>query len=306
MRSIGVLFAVLLAPSITIAQDAIPLEGGWVLHTRIGVGDEQAVACSADRAYARSWPGALAMWDGSRWSALPMDRQTSRYGRSLAVAPNGHVLIESSGGIAEWTGSSWIDHSLSSWQGDLDAQIAAPRDDEVYYVGRGRIARFDGTRFTTYDAGTWRSLSAVAVAGDRLFVGGQGGTILRHEGARWVREPTGIDAWVRRIVAFGPHDVWAWADGPSYRESIVVHFDGERWERRDPALGAAINALGGTADRVYVTGDFGLARWDGAWRIELAASELGAGYHALHGVCATDRHYVVGDGSGNALVRPRS
>ncbi len=305
MRWLALVLA--LVPATALAQETRALRDGWTLHSRIGVTGLQDVACGHDRAYARSWPGAIAIWDGSSWSAPPVDRQTSRYGRTLAVAPNGHAFLEAGAGVAEWTGTQWIDHALPSWEGDLGAQIAAVSASEVYTVGRGRLARFDGRAFTTYDAGTWRSLAAVAAIDGALFVGGQGGTIMRHDGRAWAREPTGIETNVRRIVAFGASDVWAWAEGPSWRESIVLHFDGRRWERRDPALGAAIDAIGGTAHRVYVTGDFGLAHWSGsAWQVELAPADLGEGYHALHGVCATDHHFVVGDTGGGALVRPRS
>lgn len=302
-----VAFLCVIAPLSASAQEAVPLRDGWTLHTRIGVSGVEDVACGGDRAYVRSWPGNVAMWDGSAWSTIPVDRQTSRYGRTLAVAPNGHAFLESGGSIAQWTGSRWIDHALPEWQGDLDSQIAAVSATEVYAVGRGRIARFDGSGFATYDAGTWRALSAVAAVEGALFVGGQGGTILRHDGSTWQRQDTGIETQVQRIVAFSQRDVWAWAHGPSWRESIVLHWDGQRWERRDPALGSAINAIGGARDRVYVTGDFGLARWDGrAWVVELAPTDLGEGYHALEGVCATESHYVVGDRSGSALVRRRS
>lgn len=297
--------ALLLVPSIARAQAPIALRGGWTLYPRTGISGVEAVACGADRAYARNWSGALAAWDGSAWSTI-YDRTTSRYGRTIAVAPNGHAFLESGSAVAEWTGAEWIEHTLQDWAGELDTQLVAPHSDEVYVVGRGRIARFDGSRFTTYEAGTWRSLSAVAIVDGLPWVGGQGGTILRHDGARWVREETGIDTWVLRLVAFGATDVWALARGARWDASIVLHFDGQRWARRDPDLGSAANAIGGTADRVYLTGDFGLARWDGrAWIVELAPADLGEGYHALQGVCATDRHWVVGDRSGGALVRPR-
>lgn len=294
---------VLLAPSVALAQSSVPLREGWTHHPRIGTSGVEGVACGADRAYARSWSGTLALWDGRAWTTVGQDRERSRYGRTVAVASNGHAFVQSGELVSEWTGTAWIDHRVPDWLGDDDAQLATTHDGAVYVVGRGRLARFDGTRFATYDAGTWRSLTAVAVIDDLPWIGGQGGTILRHDGTRWARMDTGIDGWVTRLLAFGLRDVWALAQGPR-REPMVIHYDGERWARRDPP--GDTNAIGGTPDRVYVTGDYGLAVFrEGGWHIELAPAELGAGYHAFQGVCATDRHYVVGLRSGGALVRPR-
>ena len=60
------------------------------------------------------------------------------------------------------------------------------------------------------------------------------------------------------------------------------------------------------ADAVYAAGEFGLARWSGqAWTVEVPIAALGAGYHDLKDVCATDHHFVAADASGGALTRPR-
>lgn len=302
------------------AQDLAALRrSGWVLHENVGIGNVSAVACGGSRAYARSWSGGLAVWDGggATWHVIVAGGRSARHGRALAASPDGQVFLATSQGVAQWTGSRWIDHALDQWEGEHSWEganrgtpIAAPSATEVLYVGRGRVARFDGERFTTYDAGTWRSLTAVAVAGRTLWLGGQGGTIMRHDGRRFVREETGITTWVRGIVVLGPDDVWAWADGASENETFVLRrsrspaTDGPRWERRDAVLGHPITAIGGTSDRVYATGDFGLARWDGStWLIELSADDLGR-HDAPDGVCATDSHYIVGFGTG-ILVRPR-
>lgn len=297
--------------ALVLALVAVPMSaraqrvGAWTVHERVLTNGVQDVACSRDRAFARDWFGSVAMFDGERWTPLPeRDRSHGAYGRSIVASPDGHVFIEASGAIAEWTGSEWRTHALDRWRGDVDAQIAAPSAREVYYVGEGRIARFDGRAFTTYGAGTWRSLAAVALIGGDVWVGGQGGTILRHAGSSWTRMDTGTDAAIRRIVEVAPNDTWAFTDTTS-SGSIALHLESGCWARRSDGLEGRITGLGGAAGAVYATTERRIARWNGhAWQVELEATSL-SGHHSFEGVCATDRHVVVGDGSGGALVRAR-
>lgn len=280
-----------------------PLPSGWTMHERIGISGIQDLGCGRDVAYARDWTGQVARWDGSAWSTLPR-RSESMYGRTLGVTPEGALFLESSGGVAQWSGSTWVDHALQSWEGEVDSGFAALSPSEVYYAGRGRIARFDGGAFTTYGAGTWRQLTSIALAGDDLLIGGQGGTILRfHEGA-FTRERTDIESTVLELVVLAPDDVWARADGATWRESIVLHWDGRAWSRRDPP--GKIAAIGGAPGTLYATSERGLERWSGAsWTLEVPQADLGSGYHSLTDVCATARHLIVADAGGHALIRER-
>jgi hypothetical protein len=299
---------VALAPSSALAQaqGVVPLSGGWSVHRRVMGGGTESIACSRDRAFARDWSGVVAQWDGSAWSTLPR-RAESMYGRTIAASPDGHVFLGAGDAIAEWDGSRWIDHPLERWEGDVASAITAPRAHEVYYVGRGRVARFDGTALRTFGAGTWRDLSAIAIAGDRILIGGQGGTILVRDSSGFTRQETAITTWVRSLIAFAGDDVWGLADGETHRTSMILHSDGRSWTRREAGLTGTINAIGGSADHVYATGDAGLWRWNGtSWALEIAQGALGedGNYSGLKGVCATQHHVVVGFGW-NMLVRAR-
>lgn len=299
---LAILLASLATPA---AQPALP--NGWSLHKLTLVNAPEGLACTATHAYVRNWSGDVAVWDGALWSSLP--RQTeSAYGRTLAASPDGHVFLEAGAGIREWDGTTWRAHSLDRWDGDGDAQLIAPSATEVYYVGNGRIARRTTTGFGTYSAGTWRALTAVALVGDDLWVGGQGGTILRLHQSTWTRLDTQIDRWIRRILALAPNDVWALADGETYNRSTVLHWTGRSWLRSDQGLPqeVTVNSIGGAADALYAVGDFGLMRWSGTtWQPELGSAALGEGYHALDEVCATDRHILVTDRGGHVLTRAR-
>lgn len=297
--------SVLLTMMFTVTASAQSLPSGWSITARAGISGPEALACSGSRAAMRDWFGSVAVWDGSSWSTLPR-RQEGMYGRTLAITGD-RIFLESGGGVAIWDGSAWTDVHLSGWQGDVGAQVAASGGD-AYLVGWGRIARVTGNTGQVFAAGTWRSLRAIAIAGDRIWIGGQGGTIMRRDaGTEWVREATGIETWVRSIVANAPDDAWALADGASYDQSSVLHFDGRAWSRRDAGLTGAINALGGSSQAFYATGDAGLWRWDGAaWSLEIAQGDLGSDSrrYGLHGVCTTDRHVIVGFGP-HALIRAR-
>ena len=300
---LAIVLAIVALATPAAAQTTRPLSGGWTQHERIGISGIQDIGCGRDVAYARDWTGQVARWDGSGWSTLPR-RTESMYGRTLGVTPEGSLFLESRGGVAQWTGSSWIDHRLDAWEGELDSGFAPISSSEVYYAGRGRIARFDGRVFTTYGASTWRQLTAIALAGDDLLVGGQGGTILRFHDGRFTREDTGIDSTILDLVVLAPDDVWARAEGATYRESIVLHWDGHAWSRRDTP--GPIDAIGGAAGAVYASSDRGLERWSGTgWTLEIPHADLGAGYHSLAEICATDHQILVADAGGHALVRAR-
>lgn len=295
----------LLAGSLVRAEGGLP--PGWSVHAMQVIGGPEGLVCTGSHAYARSWSGDVAAWDGSRWTALPRLEQ-STYGRSIGASPDGHVYLEGGAGVVEWDGARWIPRALDRWQGDLDGQFAAPSASEVYYVGRGRIARGGAEGFATFAGGTWRSLSAVALVGDEVWVGGQGGTVLKFSNGAWTRLDTRTDRWVRRLVVFAPDDVWALVDGEAWNRSSVLHWDGRAWERREAGLPAdkPIEGLGGARDAMYAAGDFGLMRWSGsAWTVEFAATALGEGYHGLTEVCATDTQIVVADRKGEALIRQR-
>lgn len=253
------------------------------------------------------WYGDVAAWSGERWASIPR-QDNAGYGRSLAASPDGHVFLEAGDGVAEWTGERWVRHELAGWDSELDAQVIAPSTSEVYIVGRGSVARGGSGGFKVYSGGTWRSLSAVALVGQDLWVGGQGGTVMQLHAGAWTRLDTRSERWIRRLVVIGAQDVWALADGEQWNRSTLLHWDGLKWERRDEGLpqDRPVQGLGGTSEALYAVGEFGAMRWAaGKWTPEITAAALGDGLRGLDEVCATDRQIVVIDRSGTALVRSR-
>jgi hypothetical protein len=160
----------------------------------------------------------------------------------------------------------------------------------------------NGGPFQNYDAGTWRDLEAIWGAGTNdLWAGGQGGTILRHDVRGWTRQVTKTTACIRGLWGSSTNDLWAWSD-----ENVLLHWDGRAWTPQTRGLTGPVKGVGGAPGGIYAVGEFGLARYaNRRWTVEIAPSMLGEGYHNLIGVCATDRHVIVGDSGGHALVRLR-
>jgi len=303
---ITILAALALAVDLAPLPRAPSLPAGWSLQ-KLALNGPEGLACAGAHAFVRSWSGDVTQWDGATWTSLPRLADPV-YGRSLAASPDGHAYLEGGPGVVEWDGAAWVPHALDRWEGDLDGQFAAPTATEVYYVGRGRVARRTSSGFATFSGGTWRSLSAVAAVGADLWVGGQGGTVLRFDGSTWTRLDTKTDRWIHRLIALSPTDVWALAEGATHDQSTILHWNGSAWSPRErglPPKGPALG-LGGAPDNFYAAGEFGLARWSGdTWTLEIDEAALGSGYHALDEVCATDTHILVTDKGGHILLRAR-
>ena len=78
------------------------------------------------------------------------------------------------------------------------------------------------------------TLQAVWAAGvDDVFVGGEGGTLMRWDGTQWHLYSIPTQKSILAIHGTGPNDVWA-VGGDSYApdpmdRALILHFDGEQW-----------------------------------------------------------------------------
>lgn len=286
------------------ASAQTPLPHGYVFHERAGnVMDVVGVACAGSHAFMRSWSGRTAHWDGSGWTNIG-EPSGQAYGRSIAARSDGHAFIAASGRVAEWNGSSWIDHALEPAEGEIGGLWST--GGSVFLAGRGRIAMLGTGGFRNFDPGTWRDLVDVwGTSPSDLWIAGQGGTVMRRRAGRFARERTNSDAWLQGIFGTGPNDVWVWAHDHQ-RGATILRFDGSAWNAIDATnLTGQLHAVGGAPSLVYAVGDFGVARFDGRSRfvVDLAPAEIGTGYHVPRDVCATDRHLVIGDSSGGAIMK---
>ncbi len=307
--ALALALALALAPALALAQgETIALSNGWSLTSRLRrLTDVNAVACSADRAYARGWGGGVAEWDGSAWHELPEIPgygEGRTYGTHLEATPTG-VLVEASGRVASWDGSAWsIATRASAGRYDPFGGLASVGAD-VYAVGRGWIARRDGTDLRTYDAGTWRDLSAVAGTGPGdLWTAGQGGTLMHWDGRAWARSASGTDVTLGGLFAVSASEVWAWsARGAT---PIVLRWNGREWIAIPPPLGDELRQVSAQGGRVWAATSVGVfERADGTWQSALTSYDFGEGdQREIVGACATRTHLVAGAGLGSVLTRP--
>ncbi|MBI4700200.1 MAG: hypothetical protein HY744_03365 [Deltaproteobacteria bacterium] len=302
--------AVLLGHAAAYGEAARPLAHGWSLYPLDGMISINGVACGGEQAALRTWHGDVAVFDGRSWTKLPRipgHEQGRTYGTAIAMAPAGaEILIEVSGRIARWDGGDWSTIELPGWRGPIGA-FAVLASGDLVVAGQGRIGLRSGSSVASYDAGTWRELSAVAGAapGD-LWTAGQGGTVMRHDARGWSRMATGTTAWVRGLFVTSPAAAWAWGGGAGPAGPLVLRWDGRVWAAAAHGLGAQIQGMAGDGARPWAVGDDFIARFDGAqWLVEVAASDIGSGYQAFRGICASSRFLFAGSAGhdGGALVR---
>ncbi len=303
--------SMLLAAAPAAAQQGTSLPDGWVLHQNMGpFMGPVAVVCSRDRAFARSWSGDVGSFDGKKWRRLPVmpgNRKGQTYGRAMAVSHDGKtVYMEASGRVGRWDGESWTMLPLPGWRGPISAMTVLPSG-ELLVVGEGRVGLRRGGEIKSFDAGTWRALLAVAGRDlGAIYVAGQGGTVLRRSGKGWTRMKTGVRAWLRGLHLVGEGGkLWAWNGGHRYtRQTVVIRFDGKAWTRADAGLQSPPLGMARGGGLWTVTGQ-AVFRWEGSsWVKKLSAKELGKGYHAFAGICATKKFLYVGDGGTHFVVRP--
>lgn len=175
---------------------------------------------------------------------------------------------------------------------------------------QGRIMRFDGAWWEQPVEGGVPLLNWVhAFAPDDVMIAGNGGTILRWDGAtlRPMDTPTDQDLW--GLWGATPNDVWAVGGrGMKDEDRTVLRWDGTSWKAVElpplerPKVSAFYKVWGSSGNDVYIVGRNGaVLHWDGA-----VIEELGVGASTdLIGVWGTgpDRVVIVGGRAGGVVSR---
>ncbi|MAQ16453.1 MAG: hypothetical protein CMN30_16880 [Sandaracinus sp.] len=142
---------------------------------------------------------------------------------------------------------------------------------------------------------------------DDLWVVGNAGTIVHHDGASWATVDSGTTEDLWGIWGSGPTDLWA-VGGSGFDDAIatLLHYDGAAWtsmelpELARPNVHALFKVWGSGPDDVFIVGQRGtLLRWNGSTLTE----ELVGTSEDLISVWGTgpDRVAVVG-GRSNGIV----
>ncbi|MFO0632865.1 MAG: vanadium-dependent haloperoxidase [Nannocystaceae bacterium] len=189
--------------------------------------------------------------------------------------------------------------------------VSGTASDDVWVVGAdagkgGVVAHFDGTAWTRMDSGQLHDLWWVfALDETHVFVAGAEATILRYDGAAFVREATPGRAshTVYGLWGAAPDDVWA-VGGQAGRYGFLWHFDGSAWTDvplpddvpldGGGELPGLFKVWGRASDDIYAVGGHGLMlHYDGtAWSV--IPTETDALLFTVHG--NRDSVVVVGGG----------
>jgi hypothetical protein len=222
--------------------------------------------------------------------------------RAVAASSASDVWAVGSLGLAlHRTGTSWSAHWAPTqktlrglW---LDGQ-------ELWAVG-------DDSTVLHYVSGDWQAVeipglaAGVAlqgVAGDgsgRLWIVGEGGTLLERRADVWARLDAGTTAALRAVWAGGGE---AWAVGDA---GTVLHFESDAWGKVDAGTSRKLMSVHGHGGEVWLAGEAGEVRH---WNTETKRWERPKGEGATPRgdvlslqVAASDRVYA-GSSDGNVYV----
>ena len=154
-------------------------------------------------------------------------------------------------------------------------------------------------------------LSWVHGIGGKLHAVGFFGAALRHDGAAWVREESGVDAPLWGVWGARPDELWAVGGAGTTDPPVMLRGDGEGgWTPVDVAAvsgesTALYKVWGRAADDVFAIGARGLVlHYDGAsWRAE--ASRTTATLIGISGAADGSGDVVVAGGRSSGVVLRR-
>jgi len=159
-----------------------------------------------------------------------------------------------------------------------------------------------------YDGGEWERIETGQTAGTLwwvfgfedgpVFMGGEGGVLLRYEGGEFDLQQTPGGDTVYGIWGATADDVWAVGGASESTGGFVWHYDGDTWEAEpsldaDVADGAAVwKVHGQSSDDAWFVGSNGVSlRWDGT-RLEAGDTGVGSSLFTVHS--NSDRYAAVG------------
>jgi len=158
----------------------------------------------------------------------------------------------------------------------------------------GRVLHFDGAGWTETQLETNSMMLDIWAFGpdDMWMVGGN--HLAHYDGAQWtLRDLSEEHAGLQGLAGLwgtGPEDMWVVGT-----QSTAAHWDGTTWTRHI-AAGPENHAVWGSgSDDVYVTGQMGLAHWDGSAWEEIEIDEMGAHAESVWGF-GSDDVWIAGDG----------
>lgn len=174
-------------------------------------------------------------------------------------------------------------------------------------VGSGpEVLHYDGTAWDRIDTGHTGALWWVfGFEGGPIYVGGEGGAILRYDGATFTPMTTPGTDTVFGIWGTSPDDVWAVGGASDATGGFAWRLEGDAWVP-EPSLPADVptsaaiwKVFGRSASDVWLVGSNGVSlHWDGNG---LTHGDTGIG-SSLFTVSANDARFAAVGGLGNGLI----
>jgi hypothetical protein len=236
----------------------------------------------------------IAQWNGTNWSALgpglslAVNALTVSGGKLYAGGqfknPRGNTSVHLNG-IAQWDGSSWS--PLGSGMSGTSPYVTtfAVSGSTLYAGGNFTnaggtaakyVAQWDGTNWSALGSGVGSkiiadrpSVSALAVSGDKLYVGGfftlAGGSdanyIAQWDGNNWSAVGSGVGGFSPAVSALAVSGGSLYVAGSfttagGNPANYIAQWDGNGWSPLGSGMDRAVNALAISGSTLYVGGDF--------------------------------------------------
>lgn len=227
---------------------------------------------SASNVYAANHVGLL-RWDGASWALVPQVQWRTLHDVWGSSASNVWAVGEK-GEMVRWDGAAWTLHRF-------DGTAVTPQP----------LGNFDTPAQAYTLRGVWGS------SANNVFAVGDGGVVLRYDGAAWTRMATGTTAQLNRVWGSSATNVYA-----ATSTGRLLRYNGTAWSlvAGVQAPGALWSVWGSSASDVYAVGDGGIVfRYNGtSWqRVRLPTREV------LYGVWGTSAANVYTGGGSGALYR---
>lgn len=289
----------------------------------------------------------VAVWNGTDWTALGQSGRANGVAGVVtavrAIASSGNDVYV--GGlftgvgriranrIARFDGTNW--HPLGSGLRGTNASFSSGTavnaiavDGPIVYAGgiftnaggvaAANIARWNGSAWSALGAGVPGSVSAIAVRGGDVFVGGTftmntadglAFNIARWDGVNWWSLPGAFagtinNFFVNAIAIQGNNVIvggsfFAANFNPGSSSTNIALHDGTQWLPLGNGVNSNVNAIAILGGQVYAAGRFSsasgvaasrIARWDGASWFPVGAGILGSGNFSVSDLAVIGTH----------------
>ncbi|MFL5322585.1 MAG: WD40/YVTN/BNR-like repeat-containing protein [Myxococcaceae bacterium] len=174
---------------------------------------------------------------------------------------------------------------------------ATPRDAGTSTAGACTTV-LDGGYTSLYDGGWSEQLSDInAWDSDHMWVVGQGGRVLKWDGAQWLPDDAGVSSNLNAVWAIAPDDVWAVG-----AQGSALHFDGTSWTASTALTNVDLGDVSASAsNNVIAVGSTFAFHYDGCSWSPMAATPIPT--TSLNGVYVADATHAWVVGANGKIFR---